>query len=304
MRQPSNYLSEYFLKMIWPKFSSVFRNPKSKDIYFSDISTFSDYVKKDVLDVNYDDCQSYITNLNTQLITGQIKQSTITKKHKELSALFKFICNGNFHVPPGFENWFTRIELIIPDASISVNKTLSVTEIDSLVGYLCQENNCCFLAFLLAFKQMLRTSEIVNLKVSDITVDKQNIPFLRIQDTAGDIRYNKLSEDVFSILMEYIQNFNGNSFIISKNGNKAYSQRTLQKYLADACRECEINNYTFNDLRNTGTVYAVSGGAGIELLKKELGMVTNRHITRLESLKVSFSDASNYINVEIKKKLD
>ena len=293
-------LSQYFLDTIWPHFMAGFRNPSTKDSYFSDICTFSEFIKKDILESTFEDCKRYTEYLYVQKAAGAIKQSTIVKKHKELSALFTFICNGKYQVPRDFTNWFIKIEVEVPTSSIHANTVLSVTDIDILVGYLRENNEICFIAFLLALKQMLRTSEMVNLKVPDITLDEQNVPCLRIKESSGHVRYNKIAPDVFEAIMHLISD-GRNGYILSKDGRKPYAKRTLQKYLSDACAALNMKSITFNDLRNTGTVYSISNGASIELVNQELGMVSNRHITRLQNTVVTFNNASDYVNVELKK---
>jgi integrase len=301
MRQPSIYLSEYFLTIIWRKFSSNFKNPNTKDTYFSDICSFADFIKKDIPDATYNDCILYIDDLKKRRAAGEFMLSTVAKKHKELSGLFTYIKSQNFDIPDDFNNWFRKIEVELPSSAISANKVLSVTEIDQLIGYLRQNNIICLIALLLSFKQMLKTSEMINLKVSDITLDSQNNPFIRLPSIHGEFRYNKLSQDVLSLLIEHTASFDG-GYILSKDGKVPYSKRTLQKYLQEACKNSGIENtYTFNDLRNTGTVFAISNGAAIGTVKNELGMITNRHITRLKSLVINFNDAGSYVNIELKQ---
>lgn len=301
MRLPSIYLSNYFLTEIWPKFSVGFKNVNTKNTYFSDICLFSEFVEKDILEVNYNDCKRYMDYLNQSMAAGKLKQSTLVKKHKELSRLFSFICSNRFRVPSTFSNFFIKMEIDTPKEEIHLSSIISITDIDMLLGYVKDTNAAVYIAVLLAFKQLLRTSEMVKLKISDIQVAKDEIPCLRIQQPSGHVRYNKLAVDVFRILNEYANTLNG-MYLISKDGVKPYSVRTIQKYLSDACTELQLNKFTYNDLRNTGTVNAVSNGAPIDTVKQEIGMRTNRHITRLNSLTLNYSNASDFINIELKEK--
>lgn len=314
MRTPSIYLSSYFINDIWPAFTADFRNNDTKNTYFSDICTFADYIQKDILEASYSDCKMYFhylqyeakstrnasNNTNGSDIKPNLKTSTIAKKYKELNTLFSFICDNNYSVPLGFENHFIKIQISLPKDILVTNRILSTTTLDILLEYFKGKSSAMYVAIILAFKQLLRTSELVRIRVNDMSITDTGTYLLIFHPNGSDKRYVVVTNDVLPVLLTHINTLTG-PYLISKDGEKPYSIRTIQKYLSDACKELGIEQVTFNDLRNSAAVNASSNGAPSNMIKTQLGLKSERHLKRYIDTTITQCNASDYINIMIKK---
>lgn len=303
MKSTTQYLSSYFLETIWPAFYATFQNKNSKNMYFSDICQFSTIIEKDICDVTREDCIYYVSELEKLKQSQKIAQSTLVKKVKEMSGLLHFMEeNDTFTLDKNFRNFFTTIPVSRVKEEIHYNKIISLAELDKLIGYLKEADPLILLAVLLSFKTLLKTNEILNLRIEDFVIDRNHTAAVRIVTQSDDVRYNKLTDDIYEILESYLEQIpEGHEYLFSKHGDAPFSVHTLNRRLVAAFHAVHVKPYTYNSLRNTGITFSVSNGADVNVVAKAMGMKTKGHITRLSSLLVDINDTSEYVNVTVKK---
>lgn len=301
----SPYLSTYFLQTIWPRFHANFKSNRTKIEYYSECNTFADYIKKDIVEASEADAASYLSMLYTKQANQTIKYSTIHKKYKQLASLYQYMMENReqFKELRLQENPFTTIVMEQKEEIIPYDKVIKVKELEHLFLYLKEHDPLCLCATRLSFEALLRLNEMITLHISDIILDANRIPCIQVARD-GSIRHNKISQDTFDHLLNYIATIPGKEFLFSKpNKEGCITMRTLQNRLQHACREVGLSNITFNDLRNTGITFSLSAGADIETVTKTLGLKSKGHITRLTSAVLNPNNTSDYVEEFVKRSM-
>lgn len=291
--------SQYCLDVVCKEFFHTLKTDKSRLAYLYAIKEFlQEYPEYE--DFTKDNCIQFLEDLQFQ--KGQ-KYSTVVKKKKQLSSFFNFLASNLTlftDIPPDFVNFFSVVPLPPEPEVIHVKKVISIEELDNLITYLREHSFSCMIAVILAFKLMLRTSEILSLKWKDVIETKDGY-LLRI--TSGENRYLSLPPDIFSLIMDYEKIIQNSEFLFPSPRCKdtTITPKALNNMLTHAEKELDMTCYTFNDLRNAGISFAMSQHCSINLLLEQLNMKSKSHISRLKSLSsLTFPNASSYTNIVFK----
>lgn len=302
----SVYLKEESKELI-ALYLKRFKSPKTQLNYCSAINGFFDFVKKDIREIGSSDCIRYIEFLESRRDAGRTTTSTITKKRYQVSSLFSYLntpfAKGKLKLSDSFCNYFLDIRMDAPPQSIRYDKIPSIKELDVLHCYLMERDPMIGIAVLLAFKGFLTTQQFRNLSVTDFYLDANDKMIVQIKNPAFalDRRYNSIPDDVKELLLSYFDTLGIRQCkLFAKKNGSLYTDRTLCKRLKNACFECGIPSYTFNDLRNAGAAFALSYRAELSVVANSLGHRTTRHIKRLESMQIAINDAAEYMGISFR----
>lgn len=312
----TNYINPLLQDKIMPQFLSLLKQEKTKHSYINALKEFAEFIKCDVLSATKDQCEAYQNYLKNQSKAGILKYSTALKKRKQVASIFNYIEHHREEYELfDFCNHFRDIVMPIPPNSFHEQRIPKVVEIDQLIGYLKNNDMMCLAAVLLSFRCLLTTEEFMQLKINNFYQDTAGTYIIKLIDKkTNSYRYCSVPEDVMEVLDSYfdllIQQKKSTEDLIDNNnwGDLAlfdnfkggiYSLRTLLNHLSKAFLSFGSKVYTFNDLRNTGAVFAYSNHADTKLIANSLGYKTTRHIQRLSSLKVQLNDANEYINIKL-----
>lgn len=304
----SGYISESSRAFL-ANYLAKFRSDETRISYLTTINFFCNYIKKDIVNIQAEDCIHYISYLEAAKNCGKIKMSTLCKKKKQLSSLYSYMAKEDnrqlLGLPDDFRNFFMDIKLPATGEIYKYERVPDVEDLDKLYCYLRNNDTLICMAFLFAFKCFLTTSEMLRIKTSDIFYDSKNNMVIRIQnpDIPLDFRYNLITPDFRDILLLYLEGLSTSSNLFIGRKGRVYTSRTLRYRLAKACIACGIKNYNYNDLRNAGTVYSVSFNADISDVAAALGHKSNIHIKKLDSLVIHVNDAASCIGIQFKKTL-
>lgn len=292
--------ASYCIETVCTGFFQNINNKKTQGSYLYALKEFFEKYPE-YEDFSYTNCSNYLEYLQYE---KKQKYSTVVKKKKQLCSFFNYIdahLDQYNDIPPDFLNYFNQVSLPEEPEIIHANRIISVEDLDILITYLQSNNLACMVAVALAFKLMLKTSEIIGLQWRDVIETKDGY-LLRLQD-GNENRYIALPEDVFNVMMAYEQTVTNSLFVFPspRNNDTHISSKGLIKWLDKAEKETKLLHYTFNDLRNAGISYAVSQKCSVELLTQQLNFKSRSHITRLTSVSsLSFPNASEYTNVVFK----
>ena len=314
----TDYINPLLRNNILPQFLTLLKQDKTKQSYQNAIKEFADFIKCDVLTASKEQCEAYQAYLETQSKTGILKYSTALKKRKQVASLFSFIeQHREKYELMDFHNHFKDIVMPIPPNSFHEQRIPKVIEIDQLIGYLKANDQMCLAAVLLSFRCLLTTEEFMQLKINNFYQDPSGRYVIKLIDKkANSYRYCSVPDDVMEVLDAYFDlliqqkkssptdtQFTEDNWgeipLFDNFRGGIYSLRTLLNRLSKAFLSFGTKVYTFNDLRNTGAVFAYSNHADTKLIANSLGYKTTRHIQRLSSLKVQLNDANDYINIKL-----
>lgn len=122
----------------------------------------------------------------------------------------------------------------------------------------------------LAYGAGLRVSEIVNLKIKDITIGSC---FLRVRQAKGRkdriTIYPKNLADYFS---DIVMNGEKNDYVFPSNRGGALSTRTVQKVFKQALEKANIKkDATFHSLRHSFATHLLENGTSLRYVQEMLG---------------------------------
>lgn len=317
MFQPvySTFFSDTTKKVLTEEFYlKTLKRDDTKRSYLSSFNEFADYIQKDILTVSYDDCSRYINHLNSLRDNNITRTSTVQKKRKQLSSLFTYVCKyrEKFGLDESFYNFFLNIAAEETNTIFRYERVPKVAELNDLYLHLLNNDPMTCIAFLLAFKGFLTLEEFRNLKTSDFYQDSQNHLVVQVINTLDtkDIHYNSIPEDAAEIIYKYFDSLYtkyptySDIPLFSKNGRIPLTPNAFRNRLNKALKKLELPHFTFNDLRNAGSVYAIAYHADTKLVANSLGHKTERHIKKLDSLVFKVNDAANYIGIQFKGNTD
>ena len=300
MREQDNTSDRlYFIETIFNDFALQLKTVKSQQIYKKDIIEFWQFVNKDILEATVEDAKRYEILLNEKVQKGTLHKSTMIKKLRELSSFYHFIDQHreSYSLPDQFFNIFSALRIDTMQDVIRPSQLVELAELDKLLTYLMHHDSMVLLAVLFSWKMLLRMGEILTLQVSDI-VASGDAYGIRLRDDYENVRYNKIPDDILPYLMNYMNQLQPDDHLfIHPTTKKRYTERTLRYRLKEAFVKSNAKPRSFNDIRNTGVVYAVSNQSDVRLVANAMGHKSTTHITRLDSLHVSFNDVCDYISM-------
>lgn len=269
--------------------------------YRSTLIDFSRVVEKDILCVSKSDCEKYINILDKRVSQKKLKRSTLMKKYKELSSFYSYLVkNKASYGLSEIENYFRDIRLSPIEDNIKFSDTVDINTVDTVLTY-CKENSkMTYLCILLSFKYMLRTGEMRSIRKNDLFSSEDFYALAIRNPRSMSIRYLRISNEIAHSIENYLIETNSTMYLFEKSNGDPFSVRTLQKHLHDACLACNIEPFSYNQLRNTGIGNANFNNISTEELTQALGISTSRHIQRLNSLKIPLNNVGNYVSIEIK----
>ena len=303
----SIYLQENTKKFL-TTYLKRFQSDKTQLNYCLAINEFVEFIKKDLCAATETDCKQYILHLESKRNAQKIRTSTLAKKRFQISSVFSAMCESHSRellcLPETFENYFLDIRTDTVPSSFRYDKVPTIEQMDILYRHLVANDPMICVAFLLAFKGFLTMGELRNLSVSDFFEDANERMIVRIANPSFplELRYNAIPNDVKEILLSYFATLpENNAKLFAKKDGTIYTDRTLEMRLKNACEICNIPHYTYNDFRNAGAVFAVSYHADVAVVANSFGYRTNKHINRLDSLKITVNDAAEYVGISFKE---
>ncbi len=258
-----NYLEKYYLYL------RVERKLGEATIssYKFDLENFSNFIKKDILNINKEDIINYINNLRSYLDVSSI--------NRHISSL------------KGFYNYLIIIDVIktspLEEVGLlkkvkSLPKYLTIEEVDKLLNFPLETpydyRNKAMLEVMYATG--LRVSELVHLEYSNVDIYNA---IIRVKGKGKKERIVPIGEVASHYLDLYIKEYRNklinkksyNELFLNNHGNPI-SRQGVNFILEEIRKKCGIDTYlTPHILRHSFATHLLEGGADLRSIQEMLG---------------------------------
>lgn len=242
------------------------------DTYTYLVTKFLQYTKKPVNKLITDDIRHYASEV-------MAKQAFSISTHRQFIGAMKQFKEmhpaTNFEVPDSLR----------PKPSRLLPVVLSKEEILDILR--ATKNLKHRLALAMIYASGFRISELLELKLSDIDIDRQQI---RIRHGKGrKDRYVGLAESILPLLQNYISTYNPKVYLIEGRDGERYSPESVRSFLRRSCSEAGIRKrVTPHTLRHSYATHLLESGVDIRYIQELLGhrdpktTMIYTHVTRKE----------------------
>ena len=155
-----------------------------------------------------------------------------------------------------------------PKRSQTLPTVLSLEEVIWLIRVTRNLKHRAILALL--YSAGLRIGECLNLKISDIDINRQQI---RIENSKGrKDRYTVLAESFIPLLKNYLNTYAPTHYFIEGQNGGRYSASSIRKFLGRSCRRAGIQKkVTPHTLRHSYATHLIENGVGLRHVQELLG---------------------------------
>jgi integrase/recombinase XerD len=226
---------------------------KTVSSYVMQNRLFLDFIKKDPTQVNEDDIKAYLGN---QISDNQAQPRTVALK----KAALKFYYDGVLQ-----KNIVNFKTAKIPK---SVPEVLSKEEIKLLIDATPFPKSKLMIKFL--YSTGLRVSELVNLKVTDLNLEKLE-GWVRKGKGSKD-RYFKLSAAILPELKQYISTLDKTDNHLFPGKNGALTTRNVEKIVELSAINAKLTKKVSpHKLRHSYATHLLEAGTDIRIIQQLLG---------------------------------
>ena len=201
------------------------------------------------------------------LLEKGINPRSVNRKISTLKTYFKFLIREGVLI----ENPITKV--VAPKSKKRLPVFIEEDQIASLLnevqfekGFVGQRNKLIIELF---YVTGIRLSELINIKISDVDLNKQSIKVLGKRNKE---RIIPLSSNVVNDLNIFIENNQKNKYLFTNlEGEKLYNKlvyRLVNKYIA---KISSVNKKSPHILRHTFATHMLNNGADINAIKELLG---------------------------------
>ncbi len=291
------YLSEPFLTQVWEQFKPHLKRKKTQNSYLSFIKNLSNFCQRDFLEITSDDVDHYfaqrlseengpgIKSLHTMLSAYRSVASYIQEHKDEVSM-------------PCYASPFDECELPPYTDVFHSTDVIRIKDFDKLLQT-AKEDSQVYLALCLAFRCALTVSEILGLKVNQVTMYRDGSGQVVIPQAGGRMRYVKIPADVMDVIVRDFSHLSPESNLLLNTYGHPMSARTLQTRVKQCVMRSEIfHPYTLQDLRNSALIYMRKGGATDEELSTYAG-TTGRWLYRFTDEVIPLEAPCDYVAVRV-----
>jgi len=244
-------------------------SPNTIKSYKSDLSDFINYCndnnKIDITSINERFIKSYLMNLSEK----KIEKISIVRKLSSLRGLFTFTFKEDLiKQNPTSQVRNPKTSKKLPEITSAENILKTFQLADE-----ADENSALIkVIFELLYGCSLRVSEVCNLKVGDVDLEKGTV---RVLGKGSKTRIVPIGEQSKNNLAEYLKLFPAENysetFLRNKSGKKLYEKyvyRIVNKYLS---KVTDIRKKSPHILRHSSATHMLDKGADLRAVKEILG---------------------------------
>ncbi len=213
---------------------------------------FLEFIKKQPYEVTEDDIKSYFAYLQKNKFSNR----TLVLKKAALGFLYNKILNKDFLRFPS-----AKIEKKIPEV-------LTKEEVKNLIDSAKSPKSKLMIKLLYSIG--LRVSELVNLRLKDLSIDKKE-GWVRKGKGSKD-RYFNISDYLLDDLKEYISTLDKKSEFLFSGKNKQLTTRDIQKIINKTAIRAKIEKKVNpHKLRHSFATHLLESGTDIRVIQVLLG---------------------------------
>jgi len=237
--------------------------------YATDLKQFTSFLLSEfqIIDEINEISFQIIRTWIASLLEKGINPRSVNRKISTLKTYFKFLIREGVLI----ENPITKV--VAPKSKKRLPVFIEEDQIASLLnevqfekGFVGQRNKLIIELF---YVTGIRLSELINIKISDVDLNKQSIKVLGKRNKE---RIIPLSSNVVNDLNIFIENNQKNKYLFTNlEGEKLYNKlvyRLVNKYIA---KISSVNKKSPHILRHTFATHMLNNGADINAIKELLG---------------------------------
>lgn len=127
-----------------------------------------------------------------------------------------------------------------------------------------------FIACSMALRAAFTTTEIVKLNREMLFQDLNGNYDARLPVSSHAYCFVKISDDIATLIIQYTsQRTDSNPSLLLNKKGQTVSAHALQNRLHDACTQCHIPLFTYNDLRTLSQAIMIKDGAPVDKIAKQ-----------------------------------
>lgn len=245
--------------------------------YFTFIADFIEFVNDIPLNkLTHKDVERFVE----QVIVP--KKYSISSHRQFISALKQFIA---YNKDLTIEN----VQLVSPKKSTYLPTVLSQEEVIDILKYTKNIKHRAILA--LIYSGGLRISELINLRLSHIDIDRRQI-IIKSSKGRKD-RVVILAESFLPLFYNYVNTYRPEVFFAEGPPGSRYSQESIRAFLRRSCKSAKIKKkVTPHTLRHSYATHLLENGIDIRYIQELLGhakpetTMIYTHVTKKDLLKI------------------
>ncbi len=229
--------------------------------YKKDLEQFSGYLvsieKNDIREIKKEDIEGFIN----KILENNYSKKSASRKLNSIRSFFRYLKNENILTTN------PSLDVSHPKYTQKLPRILSKIEYRALRDYVkSHPRNYAIIEVLL--QTGMRISELVNLKIEDITDD---YIIVRNKSSERRIPMNKsLKKAIDNYLTTKKTIEKSQPFFTTRTG-KPMIIRNIRQIISRCFQAVDINNATVNDLRNTFIAYQLAAGVSADYVAKIVG---------------------------------
>jgi len=239
--------------------------------YFRDLIDYFIYLKLNDLSPTKSIEPKHIRKMLSFLIDKGFSKVSISRKISAIKSYITFLEKFNYS-----KNNYSEL-ISIPKKSKSLPKVMTKKEVSQLIKHVemnAKKNLRDDALIELLYSTGLRVSEVANLKIKDINLEKSEIKILGKGNKERIVIFNNKSKEK---IIRYLKN--DKRFISIKTEalfqnkfKEALSTRSIQRILKKYLNFSGINSkYSTHTLRHTFATHLLEGGADIKVIQQLMG---------------------------------
>lgn len=239
--------------------------------YFRDLIDYFIYLKQNDLSPTKSIEPKYIRKMLSFLIGKGFSKISISRKISAIKSYITFLEKFNYS-----KNNYSEL-ISIPKKSKSLPKVMTKKEVSQLIKHVemnTKKNLRDDALIELLYSTGLRVSEVANLKLKDINLEKSEIKILGKGNKERIVIFNnKSKEKIISYLKNDKRYISIKTEALFQNKFKeALSTRSIQRILKKYLNFSGINSkYSTHTLRHTFATHLLEGGADIKVIQQLMG---------------------------------
>ena len=243
--------------------NTFYKHLLGKRYSISTVKTYSSLVADFIEYINDKSLES-IDNRDVDLYFANV----FVPKHYSISTQRQFISGLKLFVAFVPECKIDDLKLVRPRRSKKLPIVLSKQEIIDIIRSTKNLKHRAIVA--LMYSAGLRISELLNLELKDINVDRRQL-FIRDAKGRKD-RYVVLSDGFLPLLQNYVMTYRPTRFFVEGRHGKRYSASSIRKFLYRSCEAANISKrVTPHTLRHSYATHLLENGVGLRHIQELLG---------------------------------
>lgn len=243
--------------------NNFYKYLKGKRYSKSTVETYSFFIA-DFVEFNTKKNLKTLTNRDVELFI----ESVFIKRNYSISTQRQFISAVKQFIQFFPETEISNMALTRPKKSKKLPTVLSPEEVIAIIQNTRNLKHRAIIT--LMYSAGLRIGELLNLKLSDISLSRKQLHIKRAKGRKD--RYATLADSFVPLLKNYVSTYEPKYYFVEGASGKPYSASSIRKVLSRSCKAAGIPKYvTPHTLRHSYATHLLENGVGLRHIQELLG---------------------------------